>query len=136
MNGFMHMRNLKHILSVVLMCLFAYMATAQELEEYPSARNAIESFFSELDLTKVPNGLLQDYSTELASLEQFNGVLTDSVTVERLLHTDPTSILMSHVIIKDGVIVLDLSEEDALSLGISSELYSTFSSKICPQNEE
>ena len=59
----------------------------------------------------------------------------DSVTVERLLHTDPTSILMSHVIIKDGVIVLDLSEEDALSLGISSELYSFFSSRICPPKE-
>lgn len=60
----------------------------------------------------------------------------DSLTVTYLLRTDPTAILMSHVIIKDGVIILDLSEEDAVSLGISPELYSSFSSILFHTDDE
>lgn len=71
-----------------------------------------------------------------ASTTEQGVIRKDSLTVMNLLQSDPTAILMSHVIIKDGVIILDLSEEDAVSLGFSPELYSSFSSILFHTDDE
>lgn len=72
----------------------------QDIEEGNLPRNTVESIFTELDLTRVPTGLLQDYATDLIALDGFNGSLTNNnyvvmPSLEYIMRTVRTSSVSS-----------------------------------------
>ena len=66
---------------------------AQGVEENTEMRNFLNNMFSTLDKTKVPDGLLRDYSFELVELDKYSGAqinnnnLLDRPTYEMFLRT-------------------------------------------------
>lgn len=59
------------------MVLF-FTKTIAQVETNSDFINQMNTVFSTLEKNRVPNGLLLDYSIELADLTQYKGVLTDS----------------------------------------------------------
>jgi len=64
-------------------------------------------------------------ATNTATEEIVNdeAIQQDSLRIRYIIQTDPIAILLNHVSLKNGQMILDLSEDDAFSLGISKELY-------------
>lgn len=86
--------------AAILLLLSPQVFQGQELEDNTSARSIIESYFTLLELQRVPTGLLLDYATELVSLNHFNGTLTDtnyvnSSSLEYILRTIRSSSVLS-----------------------------------------
>ena len=63
-------------------------------------------------------------------------VRKDTLTIRYLIQTDPTAILLDHIIIKNGKMSLDLTEEAALSIGISKDIYNQVSQAITESDEK
>jgi len=73
---------------LVLILGIAQSSFAQGVEENPEVRTYLDNMFSTLDKTKVPNGLLRDYSFELTDLDKYTGnELTDKNYVDREIYS-------------------------------------------------
>lgn len=69
------------ILSVIFCAL---PASGQSLEDNAEVREFLDDMFGQLDMSKVPTGLLRDYAFELVDFDRYDGkVLTDSNYVEK-----------------------------------------------------
>ncbi|WP_293882328.1 hypothetical protein [Sphingobacterium sp. UBA1498] len=87
-------RNLTKILAFLLTLIFNVSSIfAQGVEENTDMRNFLNNMFSTLDKTKVPDGLLRDFSFELVDLDKYSGTLLnkdnfiDRPTYEMFLRT-------------------------------------------------
>lgn len=90
---------------------------------------------------KEPETVVATHIEQTESLEtkstQVSQIKQDSTgRMRQLMMSDPRVVLLNHIIIKDGRLIIDLSLEDAISIGISSELYKDYSRKIQDWNEK
>lgn len=71
----------KHYYLLMLLCLVSFIPPAYASEEdftYESLRAELDEAFRNVDLNKVPTGLLSDYSISLIYPNDFNGTLSDT----------------------------------------------------------
>ena len=69
-----------------------------DIEVNTSFANQINAVFSNLDKSKIPNGLLQDFAMEYSSLEAYSGTTSDSTYVHPgTLKQLYSSLLMSRI---------------------------------------
>ena len=72
-------------LIIILSVIFcALPASGQSLEDNAEVREFLDDMFGQLDMSKVPTGLLRDYAFELVDFDRYDGkALTDSNYVEK-----------------------------------------------------
>lgn len=72
-------------LIIILSVIFCVLpASGQSLEDNAEVREFLDDMFGQLDMSKVPTGLLRDYAFELVDFDRYDGkVLTDSNYVEK-----------------------------------------------------
>ncbi|MCM1176534.1 MAG: hypothetical protein NC115_06050 [Bacteroidales bacterium] len=63
------------------------------------------------------------------------GAITDTAAVMSFLQSDTELMLISQIYYKDGVMIIALSKEDALDLGIPEDMYDKYCEEIRQVNE-
>jgi hypothetical protein len=71
----------KKLYLIVLIILFSNTKGFSQIDQL---RQKLDSIFQYIDKTQIPTGYLKEYGSEFLPLQWFNGLLTDSNTVNSL----------------------------------------------------
>lgn len=71
----------KKLYFIIIILIFTFTKGFSQMEPL---RNKLDSVFQYIDKTQIPTGYLKEYGSEFLPLHWFNGLLTDSNTVNSL----------------------------------------------------
>ena len=95
--------------------------------------NTVDSMQTSSDEKDEPK-TLYDYMNR--SRSNVSSALTDSLKILSIAQSDVNTMMMNQVCQKDGIFILAISRTDALSLGVSDELYDYYVDYVARLNEQ
>lgn len=78
------MKQLKHKIIKSFLVVFVILLNLSTIAQVDSVRLTLDNIFEHVDKSQIPTGYLEEYGAEFANLKTYNGILTDSNTLNSM----------------------------------------------------